>query len=222
MADHAGRETQADLLSSTSPSTVGAGAAGRPAAAVESAPLSVEAVAEPISLASLASRLQAAAIARSVSVATAESCTGGLVGHSITEVPGSSGYFRGTVVSYADDLKVRLLGVPEAILERHGAVSAQVAVAMAEGARTVLGATYAVAVTGVAGPQGGTAAKPVGRTYVAAVGPQGHEVRRHTWSGARASNKQDSARSALELLIELIEAPGTADEPPGTADEPPG
>ncbi|MGD8485536.1 MAG: CinA family protein [Chloroflexota bacterium] len=155
-------------------------------------------------LPALASRLQAVALERGLTVATAESCTGGLVGHSLTAIAGSSDYYLGGVISYSNELKVRLLGVPEPTLGRHGAVSAQVAVAMADGARTRAGSDYAVAVTGVAGPGGGTGAKPVGLTYVAVAGPNGHEVRRHQWEGDRAANKEQSAAAALELLLEVL------------------
>ena len=161
-----------------------------------------------MSLSALAAQLQALALTRGVTVGTAESCTGGLIGHSLTAVAGSSDYYLGGVVSYSNELKRRLLGVSETALERHGAVSAQVAVAMAEGARGRLACDYAVSVTGVAGPGGGTEAKPVGLTYVAVAGPDGHEVRRHTWSGDRAANKERSASAALELLLAAIEAGG--------------
>jgi PncC family amidohydrolase len=159
----------------------------------------------PDDLESLAGRLQALAIARRISVATAESCTGGLVGHVITAVPGSSGYYRGGVVSYADDVKAGLLGVSSEALARHGAVSAQVARAMAAGARLRIGADLAVAVTGVAGPDGGTASKPVGLTYIAVAGPAGSDVQRHVWEGDRTVNKQRSAAAALLMLIDAVE-----------------
>jgi PncC family amidohydrolase len=160
----------------------------------------------PTALDALAEQLQAKAVLHGLSVATAESCTGGLIGHIITEVPGSSAYFRGGIISYDNGLKVDALGVPEASIERHGAVSAQVAKAMADGARERLDADVAVAVTGVAGPGGGTSQKPVGLTYVAVSGPAGDIVQRRVWSGDRSENKQDSARLALELLIESVTA----------------
>jgi PncC family amidohydrolase len=100
-------------------------------------------------------------------VGTAESCTGGLIAHLITEIPGSSDLLPRRVVTYSNDIKTALADVPGGVLEAHGAVSAQVAKAMAEGARGRLGVDVAVSVTGVAGPDGGTAAKPVGLTYVA-------------------------------------------------------
>ena len=164
-------------------------------------------------LSELATRLQEVALARGISVGSAESCTGGLVGHSITAVSGSSGYYRGGVISYADAVKTTLLEVPPATLEQHGAVSAQVAVAMAEGVRRAVACDYGVAVTGVAGPGGGSDAKPVGLTYVATAGPHGHEVRRHLWDGDRDSNKWHSAAAALELLLSVLADEGTFDQP---------
>jgi PncC family amidohydrolase len=134
-------------------------------------------------------------------VATAESCTGGLVSHAITSVPGSSGYFLGSIVAYADDAKARLLGVPTESIAAHGAVSAQVARAMAEGVRQSLRADLAAAITGIAGPGGGTEQKPVGLAYVAVASPGGTEVRRLTWTGDRLANIRASAAAALELLI---------------------
>ncbi len=152
-------------------------------------------------LTDLVDRLQASCLERGLSVATAESCTGGLVAHLITNVPGSSGYFRGGVVSYADEAKRLLLDVGADLLAAHGAVSAQVARAMAVGARARLGADLAVSVTGVAGPEGGTAAKPVGLVYIAVADDGGVEVRRFVWSGDRAANKEASSRAAIELLL---------------------
>ncbi len=173
------------------------------------------------SLPDLAARSQQLALARGVTVGSAESCTGGLIGHAITTIPGSSGYYRGGVVSYADDVKVRLLEVPLATIERHGAVSAQVAVAMAEGVRERVVCDYGVAATGVAGPDGGTESKPVGLTYVAVAGPWGHEVRRFVWDGDRAGNKERSAAAALRLLLEALaheedpaQAPHVQDQAP--------
>ena len=122
----------------------------------------------------------------------------------ITAVAGSSAYYLGGVVSYADATKTGLIGVPPETIERHGAVSAQVAVAMAEGVRERIGCDIAVAVTGVAGPDGGTQAKPVGLTYVATAQAGGHQVRRYQWSGDRAANKWQSAVAALEMLIDEL------------------
>ena len=155
-------------------------------------------------LVSLASEVGDRARATGASIALAESCTGGLVGHLITETAGASEYLRGGVVAYADAAKSELLGVSSATLADHGAVSAQVAVAMASGARERFGADVAVAVTGIAGPSGGTAQKPVGLTYVAVADALGTDVRRHVWAGDRHQNKIASARATLELLLERI------------------
>jgi nicotinamide-nucleotide amidase len=156
-------------------------------------------------LIALAERLQARCIGAGLTVATAESCTGGLVAHLITQVSGSSGYLLGGVVAYADAVKVAQLAVPQGVLDAHGAVSAQVARAMADGARALFGATLAISVTGIAGPDGGTEAKPVGLTYLAVAGPGGTEVRRIVWTGDRNANKWSSAGLALEMLLAQAE-----------------
>jgi PncC family amidohydrolase len=157
-------------------------------------------VADP--LVDLAARLRETCAARGVTVATAESCTGGLVAHLITEVPGSSAYFRGGLVAYADDVKQSQLGVPTAVLASHGAVSAQAAIAMADGVRERLGTDLGIGVTGVAGPDGGSEAKPVGLVYVAVTGLGDPDVRRFLWPGSRTENKRSSAEAALEMLLE--------------------
>jgi PncC family amidohydrolase len=159
-------------------------------------------------LVALAERLYRTCLDRNLTVATAESCTGVLVAHAITEIPGSSACFRGGFVTYADDVKRDQLGVPQELLDAHGAVSAQVARAMAEGARSRLGASVAVAITGIAGPAGGSAEKPVGLTYVGVADDDGVDVRRHLWTGDRSANKLDSAIAALELLVGRL---GTAE-----------
>jgi PncC family amidohydrolase len=162
-------------------------------------------------LVELAERLQAACLAAGSTVALAESCTGGMVATAITEVAGSSGYFVGGVVSYSDDAKSDLLGVDPAILAAHGAVSAQVARAMATGARERFGATLAASVTGIAGPDGGSAAKPVGLTYIGVADAEGVDVRRIVWSGDRSANRRDSTIAVLEMLLGRVEQ---ADHPP--------
>jgi PncC family amidohydrolase len=144
--------------------------------------------------------------AAGVRIATVESCTGGLVGHLVTEVPGSSAYFVGGFVTYSDALKRDMVGVPHDVLAAHGAVSAQVAMAMASGGRALTGADLAVSVTGVAGPEGGSPSKPVGLTYVAVADAVGVAVRRHMWTGDRSENKRRSAAAALELLLERVDA----------------
>ena len=166
-------------------------------------------------LVALAERLQGRSIARGLTVATAESSTGGMIGATITSVPGSSRYYLGGVVSYADTAKASLLGVPSTTLAAHGAVSAQVALAMASGARERLGASLAVAVTGIAGPAGGSEAKPVGLTYVALATADGAEVRRFAWTGDRAANRLSAAAAALEWLIERVESAGGTESAPG-------
>lgn len=155
-------------------------------------------------LVALAARVLEECRARSLTLATAESCTGGLVGHALTEVAGASDVYRGGVVSYGDEAKVALLDVPASALAAHGAVSAQVAVAMAEGVRRRLGADLGVAVTGIAGPNGGSAEKPVGLTYVAVADGRGHDVRRHAWAGDRSVNKLASAGATLAIVLERL------------------
>lgn len=157
-------------------------------------------------LVGLAERLQARCLKRGIRVATAESCTGGLVAAALTAVPGSSGYVAGGVVSYSNEAKRDLLDVPEEVLAAHGAVSAQVARAMAEGARRRFGADLAISVTGVAGPDGGTAAKPVGLTYLGIADDDGFDIRRHLWDGDRAANRVASVVAALELMLERVGA----------------
>jgi len=153
-------------------------------------------------LVELARRLQETCLARGLTVALAESCTGGLVAAALTETAGSSGFFVGGVVSYADAAKRDLLGVDGDVLSAHGAVSAQVARAMAEGARDRFGASLAGSVTGIAGPDGGSDEKPVGLTYLGVADERGVDVRRIVWSGDRAANRRDSAIALIELVLE--------------------
>jgi nicotinamide-nucleotide amidase len=137
-------------------------------------------------------------------LATAESCTGGLVGARLTDVPGSSEAYAGGVVAYSDELKARLLGVPAETLGRHGAVSAETARAMAEGAMAALGADVAVAVTGVAGPGGGTRAKPVGLVYVHAATRESEEAREVYIPGDRESIRARATAISLHALRRLL------------------
>jgi nicotinamide-nucleotide amidase len=138
--------------------------------------------------------------ARELTIAVAESCTGGLLGARITARPGSSDYFLGGVISYADQAKADLLDVPAGMLAQYGAVSTQVAAAMAEGARAALRTDFGLSITGVAGPDGGTAEKPVGLVYTACAGAQGTTVREGSFPGDRESVRTFSATSALHLL----------------------
>ena len=137
-----------------------------------------------------------------LTLVTAESCTGGLIGHLVTSQSGSSTYYLGGVISYSNEFKMKLLGVQESTLIAHGAVSPQTALEMAQGARMRLGGDIALSVTGIAGPGGGTAEKPVGLTYIGISSPWGDEVRQFVWPGDREANKFDSARAALWLLLE--------------------
>jgi PncC family amidohydrolase len=140
-----------------------------------------------------------------LTLAVAESCTGGLVSHRITNVPGSSDYYRGSVTAYALDVKETLLHVPEETLAGYGAVSEQTAREMAEGVRHAIRADVGVSVTGIAGPTGGTPEKPVGLVYVALAAPDGEWVERHVWAGDRQQNKAQSADAALDLLRRYLE-----------------
>jgi nicotinamide-nucleotide amidase len=141
---------------------------------------------------------------RGLSLATAESCTGGLVAARLTSVPGSSDVFLGGVVAYADGVKQAELGVPAEVLAAHGAVSAETAAAMAAGARERLGADVAVSVTGVAGPGGGTPEKPVGLVFLHATGPAGEEATRFELPGERDWIRSRAAVAALHLVRRLL------------------
>jgi len=144
------------------------------------------------------------AAARGLRLATAESCTGGMVAARLTGVPGSSTSFVGGVVAYADEVKRSELAVPAKLLAEHGAVSAEVAAAMAEGARGRLDADVAVAVTGIAGPDGGTPEKPVGRVHIHAVGPDGALARMLDLPGEREQIRVRATVTALHLLRALL------------------
>jgi len=154
----------------------------------------------------MAARLRARCLDLGWTLATAESCTGGLIGHLLTEVPGASDYYLGGVISYSDGVKERQLDVDARTLAAHGAVSAETALAMAQGVRARFGTTIGVSVTGIAGPAGGSQTKPVGLTYVCVADEHGDAVRRHVWHGDRSGNKLLSARAALELLFERLDA----------------
>jgi len=146
--------------------------------------------------------------AKHKTVACAESCTGGLVGHRLTNVPGSSEYFLESAVVYSNKAKMRRLGVPAGLIERHGAVSAPVAGAMALGIRGTSGADIGISVTGVAGPDGGTARKPVGLVYIALAHARGAAVVRSLFFGGRAEVKFQASQKALDLLRKKL-SPGS-------------
>lgn len=156
-----------------------------------------------ISLAQHAGKLLSA---RNATICAAESCTGGLILSSLTDIAGSSAYVLGGVVTYSNEAKMQLVGVPAATLEAHGAVSEPTARVMAEGARQLFRADYALSVTGIAGPGGGTPTKPVGLVYVGLAGPEGTKVERCLWESDRIGNKRLSAAAALRLLIAALEA----------------
>lgn len=156
----------------------------------------------PEELLRLAGDLAQACRAHRLRLATAESCTGGLVAACLTEIPGISEIYLGGFVTYANEAKVRELAVPEELLKSHGAVSQEVAIAMAEGARIRTGADVAVAVTGIAGPGGGSSAKPVGLVHIAAARAAAatrHE--RHVFPGDRSAIRLAAAESALALAL---------------------
>jgi len=138
-------------------------------------------------------------------IVTAESCTGGLLGDRITNVPGSSSYFIGGIVAYSYEAKVAILGVSWETLNTKGAVSRETVLEMARGVRKVLGGDIAVSVSGIAGPAGGTPEKPVGTTLIGLVTPNGEWTRHFIWDGDRATNKALSADAALQLVIDYFE-----------------
>ena len=140
-----------------------------------------------------------------VTVATAESCTGGNIAHLITQIAGASAYFLGGVVAYSNEVKKAVLGVCEKDLQQYGAVSETVALQMACGARRVSGAEWAVATTGIAGPDGGTAEKPVGTVWIAVAGPQGAKAKQFHFASTRERNIDKASFQALQCLVEEIE-----------------
>jgi PncC family amidohydrolase len=141
---------------------------------------------------------------RHLTLAVAEGDTGGALLDGLTAVPGSSAVVLGGVVAYHDDLKRALLGVSPELLQRCGAVSAEVAEAMAHGIRRLSGADIGVATTGIAGPGGATATKPVGLAFVAAASAEASLVREHRWQADRHTNRRASADAAVQLVLELI------------------
>jgi nicotinamide-nucleotide amidase len=142
--------------------------------------------------------------AQGLTLATAESCTGGLIAERLTRVPGSSDVFLGGIVAYANEVKVRQLGVPADLIELHGAVSPEVAAAMASGVRERLGADVAIADTGVAGPGGGTEEKPVGLVYVAAETPDASRVLDFNYPADRQAVRSRAAVAGLHLVRRLL------------------
>jgi len=154
----------------------------------------------------LARRLGVVLLARNLRVGTAESCTGGWITKALTDVPGSSQWLEGGIVAYSNAAKSALLGVPAALIAAHGAVSEKVVRAMAEGARARLGVSLAVAVSGVAGPDGGTPEKPVGTVWLAWANGRDTTAARQRFGGDRDAVRRESVALALGRLIELAEA----------------
>lgn len=145
--------------------------------------------------------------ARGWTVCAAESCTGGLIMHRLTNIAGSSAYVMGGVVTYSNDAKMKLIGVREETLIAYGAVSEQTAAEMVTGVRALFDADIAVSITGIAGPGGGTAEKPVGLTYIGLlVRGSDPQVQRHVWSGDREAVKAHSAEAALRWIWETVQS----------------
>jgi len=141
---------------------------------------------------------------KGLTLGVVESGTGGLISHLITNAPGSSNYFKGSVTAYANDIKRKIIGVKSATLEQHGAVSPQVAVEMADGGKKALGVDICIADTGIAGPSGGTLEKPVGLFYIGLAHQGGAFSRRYQFHGTREENKQSVAEAALKWLKEYL------------------
>lgn len=151
--------------------------------------------------ATVGERLRAAGL----TIATAESCTGGLIAAALTDIPGSSDYVLGGVIAYTAQVKQAVLGVDAATIAAHGVVSAAVAQQMAEGVRRLLQSDLAVSVTGVAGPGGGTSTTPVGLTYLALSAAAGTWVREYRFAGDRAQNRQRSVEAALQFVLDTLD-----------------
>jgi PncC family amidohydrolase len=154
----------------------------------------------------LAAQVGEALQAKGWMIGTAESCTGGLILHRLTNIPGSSAYVLGGIVAYSNAIKMGVLHVREDTLKQFGAVSEQTAHEMAQGALALLGADIALSVTGIAGPGGGSAEKPVGLVYIGAATKADGVIRieRHQWTGDRLAVKTASATRALEIALEII------------------
>lgn len=139
-----------------------------------------------------------------LTVATAESCTGGLIAHSLTNISGSSNYFDRGIVSYSNNAKIELLGASEEILKKYGAVSEQVAIVMAEGVRIKSNVDIGISTTGIAGPTGGTKEKPVGLVYIAVSTTRNVAVKKFQFTGNRIQNKESTCNAALQMLLDTL------------------
>ena len=138
-------------------------------------------------------------------LSTAESCTGGLIAKVVTDVPGSSRYFSGGVVSYSNEVKIKVLRVSRVMLEKHGAVSKEVAQAMAKGVQRLMHTDCAIAVTGIAGPDGGSAKKPVGLVYIAVASGKEIEVKRFIFQKDRDGNRKETTAAAINMLLQKLQ-----------------
>ena len=157
---------------------------------------------------------------KQLTLAVAESCTGGLLGAHITDVPGSSDYFEGGVIAYSYEAKMRILGVPPRTLEQHGAVSPETVICMARGVRQLTQSDVGLAITGIAGPTGATPEKPVGLVCIALSSARGEDCQEYRWSGNRPQNRKWSVRAALEMLHKhLVSACSPTGEVPTTEED---
>jgi PncC family amidohydrolase len=139
-----------------------------------------------------------------MTLSVAESCTGGLLGKIVTDIPGSSDYFMGGIIAYSNDIKIKQLSVPPDILTKHGAVSEACARFMADGARKSFGSDIAVSITGIAGPDGGTPEKPVGLIYIGLSTADKAYVREERFGGDRERNRERSATNALDMIRRFL------------------
>ena len=144
-------------------------------------------------------------ISKNKTIATAESCTGGLIGHMLTNISGSSEYFERGIIAYSNQAKYELLAVSKELLDTHGAVSEPVAKAMAEGIRMNSGVDIGISSTGIAGPMGGTDEKPVGLVYIGISTTQSTQVHRFHFTGNRIENKYQTAKQALHLIYDILD-----------------
>jgi nicotinamide-nucleotide amidase len=145
-----------------------------------------------------------AATKNGITITTAESCTGGMVASALTSISGASAVFETGFITYANAAKTKLLGVPEPLIKKHGAVSKQVAAAMAEGARKKADATIAISITGIAGPVGGTIQKPIGTVFIAVATSQKITVEKYHFSGTRAQIRKQATSQALIRLLQTV------------------
>jgi len=152
----------------------------------------------------LEERLAAVLSDRALTLATAESCTGGGLSHLLTDIPGASAFFIGGVIAYHNDIKLQLLDVPREVLRHHGAVSSQTAAAMAAGCRSRFKTDFGVSITGIAGPSGGSVEKPVGLVYVAVAGLQQTHVEEHRFTGDRSQVRKGAITAALTMILGAI------------------